>query len=75
MVVSAILNFGKFSTLDLDDIEGRVIPRFKGCPGWGVHFWRYILDMGESQGQIRGQMSCLLVQPLDFLRIQDACIY
>ena len=22
----------------LDDIEGRVIPVFKGFPGWGVHF-------------------------------------
>ena len=47
MAISAILNFGKFSTFDLDDIEGRVIPLFKGCPGWRVHFWRsYFLDMG-----------------------------
>ena len=46
MAVSAILNFGKCSTLDLDDIEGRVIPRFKGCLGWGVHFWSNFLDMG-----------------------------
>ena len=38
MSVSAILKFGKFSTCDLDDIEGRVIPLFKGFPGWGVHF-------------------------------------
>ena len=38
MAVSAILNFGKFSTFDLDDIEGRVLPLFKGFPGWRVHF-------------------------------------
>ena len=44
MAVSAILNFGKFSTFDLDDIEGRVIPLYKVFPGWGVHFWNYCLD-------------------------------
>ena len=48
MAVSSILNFGIFSTFDLDDIEGRVIPCFKGFPGWGVHFWSNILDMGSK---------------------------
>ena len=48
MAVSAILNFGKFSTFDLDDIEGRVIPLYKGFPGWGVHFWSNILDTGSK---------------------------
>ena len=43
MAVSAILNFGKLSTFDLDDIEGHVIPLYKGFPGWGVHFWSYFL--------------------------------
>ena len=38
---SVILNFDQFSTYDLDDIEGRVIPLFKGFPGWGFHFCSY----------------------------------
>ena len=42
MAVSTILNFGQISTFDLDDIEGRVIPLFKGFPGWEVHFWRRV---------------------------------
>ena len=36
MAVSAILNFGKCSTFDLDDIESRVLPRVRGFPGQGV---------------------------------------
>ena len=48
MEVSAILNFGQCSSFDLDDIESRVIPRFKGFPGWGVHFWSIFLDMGSN---------------------------
>ena len=48
MAVSAILNFGKFSTFDLDDIEGRVIPLYKGFPGWGIHFWSYFLETGSK---------------------------
>ena len=48
MAVSAILNFDKCSTLDLDGIEGRVIPRCKGLPGRGVHFWSYVLDIGSK---------------------------
>ena len=75
MAVSAILYFGKFSTFDLEDIEGRVIPLSKGFPGWGVHFWSYFWIRCQSEGQIRGQKSNLLVQPLAFLRIQDARIY
>ena len=46
MAVSAILNFGQFSTFELDDIESLVVPLFKGFPGWGVHFWSYMLDTG-----------------------------
>ena len=71
MAVSVILNFGQFSTCDLDDIEGRVIPLFNGFPGRGVHFWSNCLDTG----QIRRKRSNSLVQPLVFLRIQDTCIY
>ena len=44
MAVSAILNFGKCSIFDLDDTDGRVIPLYKGFPGWGVHFRSYFLD-------------------------------
>ena len=67
MAVSTILNFGQCSTFVLD-IEGRVIPLYKGFPGWGVHLWSNILDTGlnlvnlnfkPSQGQIRGQRSNL----------------
>ena len=32
MAVSSILNFSKYLTFDLDDIEGRVISLFKGFP-------------------------------------------
>ena len=46
MAVSAILNIGQCSTFDLDDIEGRVIPLYKGFPGWGVHLWSFCLDTG-----------------------------
>ena len=46
MAVSAILNVGQCSTFDLDDIEGRVIPLYKGFPGWGVHFCSIFLDTG-----------------------------
>ena len=48
MAVSAILNFGQCSTFGLDDTEGRVIPLYKGFPGWGVHFWSYFLDTGSK---------------------------
>ena len=48
MAVSAILNFGIFSTFDLDDIEGRVIPLYKALPGWGVHLWSHFLDTGSK---------------------------
>ena len=46
MAVSAILNVSKYSTFDFDDIEGRVIPLFKGYSGRGVHFWSYFFDAG-----------------------------
>ena len=45
---SRFLNFGQCSTFDLDDMEGHVIPIYKGFPRWGVHFWSYILDMGSK---------------------------
>ena len=73
MAVSAILNFGNFSTFDLDNIEGRVILRLKGFPGRGVHFWSTFLDMGSKSRS--SQRSSVLVKPLAFLIIQDACIY
>ena len=57
MAVSAILNFGQFSTFDHVDIEGRVITLFKvfrdGESISGIMFWM----RGQSQGQIRGQRS------------------
>ena len=71
MAVSAILNFGKFSTFDLDDI-GLFIRVFQDGESISeVMFWIRC----QSEGQIRGQRSNVLVQPLAFLRIQDACIY
>ena len=50
MAVSVILNFGQFSTFDLDDIEGRVIPLFlkvfqDGESISGIMFW----IRGQSQ--------------------------
>ena len=57
MAVSAILNFGKFSTFDPDDVEGRVMPLFRGFQGWGVHFWSYVLDTGsESRSNQRSKV-------------------
>ena len=46
MAISAILNFSKYSTFDLDDIEGRVIPLFKGFPGYGSPFLELFLGYG-----------------------------
>ena len=70
MAVSAILNFGKFSTFDLDDIEGRVIPLLwvfqDGESISEVIFW----IRGQCQGQVRDQrLKNVLVQPLAFLRM------
>ena len=48
MAASDILNFDQFSTFDLDDIEGRVIPLYSGFPGRGVHFWSYFVDTGST---------------------------
>ena len=42
------LEFRPILTFDLDDIEGLVIPLFRGFPGRGVHFWSYILDTGST---------------------------
>ena len=73
MAVSAISNFSKYSTFDLDDIEGRVIPLLKGFPGREVHFWSFVLDTVSNSRS--NQRSNLLVQPIAFLSIRDACIY
>ena len=51
MAASAILNFDQFSTFDLDDIEGLVIPLSWSFPGRGVHFWSYFLDTGSRLNQ------------------------
>ena len=59
MAVSAILNFGKFSTFDIDDIEGRVIPLYKGFPGWGGHFWSNFFGYGvklKVKSEVKGQI-------------------
>ena len=58
MAVSAILNFGQFSTFDHDDIEGRVIHLFKGFPAWGVHFRSYVLDAVKVmvKSEVKGQI-------------------
>ena len=59
MAVSAILNFGQCSNFDLDEIEGRVIPFYKGFPGWGVHFWSNYLDTGlKSRSILRSKVKC-----------------
>ena len=59
MAVSAILNFSKYSNFDLDDIEGRVIPLFKGFPGRGVNFLSYFLDMvSKSRSNQRSKVKC-----------------
>ena len=67
------MNCSQISTFHLDDIEGRVIPLFKGFPGWGVIFG-VIFIWSQNQGKIRSQRSSLLVQPLALLRIEDVCI-
>ena len=59
MALSAILNFGQCSNFDLNDIEGRVIPFYKGFLGWGVHFWSNILDTGlKSRSNQRSKVKC-----------------
>ena len=59
MAVSAILNYGKFSTFDLDDIEGRVIPFYNGFPGWGINCWSHFLDTGlKSRSNQRSKVKC-----------------
>ena len=58
MAASAILNFDQFSTFDLDDIEGLVIPLFSGFPGQGVHFWSYFFGYGVNvkvKSEVKGQ--------------------
>ena len=57
MAVTAILNFGEFSTFDLDDIKGRVLPLVNGFPGWVVHFWSRCLDTGsKSRSNLRSKV-------------------
>ena len=52
MAVSAILNLGKFSIFDLDDIEGRVIPLFKGFPFLKIYFGYSVNVKSEVKSQI-----------------------
>ena len=57
MAVSAILNVGKFSTFDLDDIEGRVIPLYKGFLGWAVHFCNFLDAWSKSRSHQRSKVN------------------
>ena len=59
MAVSAILNVGQCSTFDLDDIEGRVIPLYKGFPGWGSPFLEYLFGYWvkiKVKSEVKGQI-------------------
>ena len=59
MAVSAILNFGQCSSFDRDDIEGRIIPLYRGFPGWGVHFWSCFFGYGvkvKVNSEVKGQI-------------------
>ena len=57
MTSAAILNSEKFSTFDLDDLQGNVIPLFGGFRGWGFHFWSYSLDMGVDV-KVKSEAKC-----------------
>ena len=75
MAVSAILNFNKYSTFDFDDIEGRVIPIFRDFQdGESISGVIFLDTVSHSRSNQRSK-SNLLVQPLAFLSIRDACIY
>ena len=52
--VSAILNFGQCPSFDLDDIEGRVIPLYKGLPFLELFFgyWVKVQVKSEVRGKI-----------------------
>ena len=57
MAVSAILNFGKCSTFDLDDIEGRVIPFFKRFSRTGSLFLKLYFRYGvKVKSEVKGHM-------------------
>jgi len=44
MAVAAILDAEQFSSFDLDDTDGHVIPHFMVYRGRGVHFRSHILS-------------------------------
>ena len=61
MAISAIVNFGQYSTFDLDDIQGRVIPLLKGFRG--SMMWSPFLELLFGYGvkvkvksEVKGQM-------------------
>ena len=59
MAVSAILNFGKFSTFDLDDIESRVIPLYTGISRMGSPFLELFFGYGvkvKVTSEVKGQI-------------------
>ena len=59
MAVSAILNFSKYSTFDLDDIEGRVIPLFKGSSKTGSPFLELYFGYGikfKVKSEVKGKI-------------------
>ena len=58
MAASAILNFDQFSTFDLDDIEGRVIPLVWGFPRMGSPFLELYFGYGVNvkvKSEVKGQ--------------------
>ena len=49
-----MLDVLKFPIVDPDDLQGRVIPIYRGFGCWRVHFWGYILyTMSRSRSNIR----------------------
>ena len=44
MATATILDVLKFPIIDPGDLQGRVIPIYRGFRGWRVDFWHYILD-------------------------------
>ena len=73
MVVVAMLDVGQFSTFDLDDLEGRVIPLSRGFRVRGVHFWSYFFGYGVKVNvkmKVKGQLRNFNVLLL-FIRHDD----
>jgi len=73
MAAVAILDVGQFSTFDLDDLEGRVIPLSRGFRVRGVHFWSYFFGYGVKVNvkmKVKGQLRNFNVLLL-FIRHDD----